>query len=41
MVGGILGTFHFTANGDTNAGIVTVYRIERGRPVIWQVIRGA
>ena len=36
-----LGTFHFDANGDTNAGIVTVYRIEHGRPAIWQVIPGA
>ena len=41
VVGGILGTFHFNANGDTNAGVVTVYRIEHGRPVIWQVIPGA
>jgi branched-chain amino acid transport system substrate-binding protein len=40
VVGGILGTFHFDANGDTNAGVVTVYRIEHGRPVVWQVIPG-
>ena len=36
--GGILGTFHFDANGDTTAGIVTVYRVENGRAVVWEVL---
>ncbi len=38
-LGGILGDFRFDRNGDTTAGVVTIYRIEHGRPVIWRVIR--
>ena len=35
---GILGSFEFDANGDTTAGGVTMYRIERGKPRLLTVI---
>jgi branched-chain amino acid transport system substrate-binding protein len=38
-VDGILGSFAFDPAGDTTAGIVTVYRIEKGRAVIWRVLQ--
>ena len=38
-VGGILGSFHFDRAGDTTAGAVTVYRVERGKAVIWDVLQ--
>ena len=38
-IGGILGDFRFDRNGDTTAGVVTIYRIHHGRPVIWRIIR--
>jgi YVTN family beta-propeller protein len=40
-VDGILGSFSFDRAGDTTAGIVTVYRIEKGRAVIWRVFQPA
>jgi ABC-type branched-subunit amino acid transport system substrate-binding protein len=40
-VDGILGSFAFDPAGDTTAGIVTVYRIEKGRAVIWAVLQAA
>jgi ABC-type branched-subunit amino acid transport system substrate-binding protein len=38
-IGGVLGDFRFDRNGDTTAGVVTIYRIHHGRPVIWRIIR--
>jgi ABC-type branched-subunit amino acid transport system substrate-binding protein/predicted Ser/Thr protein kinase len=35
---GILGSFEFDANGDTTAGGVTMYRIERGKPRVLSVV---
>jgi ABC-type branched-subunit amino acid transport system substrate-binding protein/streptogramin lyase len=35
---GILGSFEFDANGDTTAGAVTMYRIEKGKPRVHAVI---
>jgi ABC-type branched-subunit amino acid transport system substrate-binding protein/DNA-binding beta-propeller fold protein YncE len=35
---GILGSFEFDANGDTTAGGVTMYRIEKGKPRVLSVI---
>jgi hypothetical protein len=35
---GILGTFELDGNGDTTAGGVTIYRIERGKPRVLTVI---
>jgi ABC-type branched-subunit amino acid transport system substrate-binding protein len=35
---GILGSFEFDANGDTTAGGVTMYRIEKGKPRVVDVI---
>jgi ABC-type branched-subunit amino acid transport system substrate-binding protein/streptogramin lyase len=35
---GILGSFEFDANGDTTAGGVTMYRIEKGRPRVLDVV---
>jgi branched-chain amino acid transport system substrate-binding protein len=35
---GILGSFEFDATGDTTAGGVTIYRIERGKPRVLDVI---
>jgi branched-chain amino acid transport system substrate-binding protein len=35
---GILGNFEFDENGDTTAGGVTMYRIERGKPRVLSVI---
>ena len=39
VTNGILGSFSFDRNGDTTAGAVTIYRIERGKPVVFRVIR--
>jgi branched-chain amino acid transport system substrate-binding protein len=36
--GGILGDFSFDANGDTTRNAITIYRIEHGRAVIFDVI---
>ncbi len=36
--GGILGDFEIDSNGDTTAGAVTIYRIERGSPRVFKVI---
>ena len=38
-VDGILGSFHFDPNGDTTLGTVTIYRIQNGKAVIWQVVQ--
>jgi hypothetical protein len=35
---GILGSFEFDANGDTTAGGVTMYRLEKGRPRALDVV---
>jgi ABC-type branched-subunit amino acid transport system substrate-binding protein/streptogramin lyase len=35
---GILGSFEFDANGDTTAGAVTMYRIEKGKPRVHAVM---
>jgi ABC-type branched-subunit amino acid transport system substrate-binding protein len=35
---GILGSFEFDANGNTTAGGVTMYRIDRGKPRVLSVI---
>ena len=35
---GILGSFEFDANGDTTAGAVTMYRIEKGKPRVHAVL---
>jgi YVTN family beta-propeller protein len=35
---GILGSFEFDANGDTTAGGVTMYRIDKGKPRVVDVI---
>ena len=35
---GILGSFSFDRNGDTTAGAVTIYRIVKGKPVVFRVI---
>ena len=35
---GILESFEIDANGDTTAGGVTMYRIERGKPRVLSVI---
>jgi ABC-type branched-subunit amino acid transport system substrate-binding protein len=35
---GILGSFSFDRNGDTTAGAVTIYRIVRGSPTVFEVI---
>ena len=35
---GILGSFEFDANGDTTAGGVTMYRIQRGKPRVLDVV---
>jgi branched-chain amino acid transport system substrate-binding protein len=35
---GILGSFEFDANGDMTSGVVTVYRIEKGKPRVHAVI---
>jgi ABC-type branched-subunit amino acid transport system substrate-binding protein len=36
--GGILGSFGIDENGDTTAGAVTMYRIEKGKPRVVDVI---
>ena len=36
---GILGSFELDANGDTTAGGVTMYRVERGKPRVLDVIK--
>ena len=36
--GGILGSFGFDENDDTTAGAVTMYRIEKGKPRVVDVI---
>ena len=39
IVNGILGSFSFDRNGDTTSGAVTIYRIVRGKPTVFKVIR--
>ena len=35
---GPLGSFSFDRNGDTTAGAITIYRIERGKAAVFKVI---
>jgi ABC-type branched-subunit amino acid transport system substrate-binding protein len=35
---GILGTFSFDRNGDTTAGAVTIFRVEKGKEKVFAVI---
>jgi DNA-binding SARP family transcriptional activator/ABC-type branched-subunit amino acid transport system substrate-binding protein len=38
VVNGILGSFRFDPNGDTTAGVVTIYRVENGHAPVWNVL---
>jgi branched-chain amino acid transport system substrate-binding protein len=35
---GILGSFRFDTNGDTTLGIVTIFRVEKGKVVVYDVV---